>query len=126
VCVLLLLAFGGSKVFNYLHGQWEYDGGIFLRCYLTQRLQVAELQRHRTLIYHVGGLFQGKRRFLVTLGRNDFGSGFTRRLSLSGHGSLHRLRQTYVLQLDTLDFDAPLFRMNIEIDVTNLKIKKKT
>jgi hypothetical protein len=108
MCVLLLLlTFGGSKVFNYLHGQWEYDGGIFLRRYLTQCLQVAQLQRHRTLINHVGGLFQGKRRFLVTLGRYDFGSGFTRRLGLCGHGSLHGLRQANVLQLDTLDFDAP-------------------
>ena len=91
-----------------LHGYGKYDGGVLFGRYLIERLQVAQLQRHRTLINHVGGLLQSKRRFGIALGRNDFGSGFTSRLGLSGHGSLHRLRQTYVLQLDTLDFDAPL------------------
>ena len=63
----------------------------------SAHLKVSELKGGGRLGNDHGGLLQGGRGLEFSLGRDDFGAGFTGRLSLGCHGALQLDRQTDVL-----------------------------
>lgn len=73
----------------------------------VESLQVSELKCHRIGLDDVSGFFQSAGGLLLSLGRDDLGSGFASRLGLGCHGSGQLLRQTDVLHLDTLYLKQP-------------------
>lgn len=55
---------------QHVDGQREYNGGVLLRTYCAQSLEVAQLQRERGLVDHVSGLLQRSRGLLLAFGSN--------------------------------------------------------
>ena len=51
-----------------VNGQGENDGRVLLGRYGVEGLKVAELERRTRLGDHLGGLFEGSRGLLLTLG----------------------------------------------------------
>ena len=58
---------------------------------LEQRLQVAQLQRHRVLLDHDRGVLQPLGGLELAIGIDHFGTPFAFRLGLAGHRALHAL-----------------------------------
>ena len=62
-------SFGGESL-EQLDGDRKDDRRVLLGRDLRQRLQVAQLERRRRLVDHVGSLLERSRRFLLALGRD--------------------------------------------------------
>ena len=73
------------EVLDDVDGQREDDGGVLLGADARQRLQVAQLQRGRTLGDYFGGLLQGARRALLALRRDHLRARLAHRLRLRRH-----------------------------------------
>ena len=93
------LLYGGGEWLKQLHRQGKYDGGIVFGGNGGQGLQISELQRRRRFVQHVGGFLQRPRGLLLSLGRDDFGSGISRGFGLGRHGALELHRQTNKLKV---------------------------
>ena len=85
------------KSFHHFDRYGEYNSGVLLGRDLSERLQVSELKRHRTLVDRVGGVFQGQRRFLLSLSGDYFCARFSRTLRFGCHCALHLHRQSHIL-----------------------------
>jgi hypothetical protein len=81
---------------------------------LTQRLQVAKLQRDRVASDHVGGLPELGGGLELALGVDDLGAPLALGLGLAGDRVLHPFRDLDVLDLDHRDLDPP--RLGLGID----------
>ncbi len=88
-------------------GRWEDDRGRVRRSDLEQRLQVAELQRHRRGGHHLGCVLQPLRGLELALGGDHLRAPFALGLGLARHCPLHARRDLDVLDLDDRDLDAP-------------------
>src|SRR5205085_11718336 len=75
----------------------EDNGGVLLDSDLGQRLQIAELNRHRVPVDDLGRLGELLTGLELALGVNDLRSLFALGLGLPRHRALHRRRQLDVL-----------------------------
>ena len=85
----------------------EDDRGRVRGADLEQRLQVAQLQRHRRFRHHVGCVGELLRGLELALGCDDLGPPLPLGLRLTRHRALHRRGNLDVLHLDDRDLDAP-------------------
>ena len=79
-----------------------------------ERLQIAQLQRDRTLAHDLGGLGEALGGLKFTLRGDDLGAPFAFSLGLRRDRALHILRQIDVLELDQHDLDTP--RLGLRVD----------
>ena len=92
----------------------EHDGRVLVAADLAQRLQVAQLERHRVAADHVGRLGELRRRLELALGVDDLRAALALGLGLAGDRVLHPLGDLDVLDLDRRDLDPP--RLGLGVD----------
>ncbi len=92
----------------------EHDRRVLVGADLAQRLQVAQLQRHRVVADHVGGVGELGRRLELALGVDDLRAALALGLGLAGDRVLHPLGDLDVLDLDRRDLDPP--RLGLRVD----------
>ena len=88
-------------------GEGEHNGGALLSRDGVQGLKVSQLEGRLALLQDQGGLLQVLRSLLLSLSRHHLGPGLSGGLGFGGHGPLQLHRHSHVLDLDSLDLDAP-------------------
>jgi hypothetical protein len=92
----------------------KHDRGALTDSQLLERLHVGQLEACRPAVDDLGSVGQLLRRLELALRIDDLRPAATLGLSLAGHGTLHRLRDLHVLDLDDADLHAPRLRLLVD------------